>query len=141
MALINLKNKYIKLHEDGLYEIYASEDARQRFKESTASEIIINKYLELILELEVQEEFRYYDPKSFAAKYNPLVLEYETYRYNLANYITGQEYPIIATYYPDVADSIPEILEAGYVSLAGEDLDKIYITAKQVKRFGETTDA
>lgn len=141
MALINLKNKYIKLYEDGLYEVYASEEARQRFKESTASEIIINKYLELISELEAQEEFRYYDPKGFAASYMPLVSEYETYRYNLANYITSQEYPIIATYYPDVASSIPEIIEAGYISLSGEDLENIYVAAKQVKRFGETTDA
>ena len=141
MALINSKNRYIKLYEDGTYEVYSSEEARKRFKKSTASSVILAKYLELISDLESQEEFHYYDPEGFTAAYCPLISEYETYSYNLINYITGQEYPIMAEYYPDVADSIPEIIEAACIPQTSKDLEEAYIKAKQVKRFGETTDA
>jgi hypothetical protein len=143
MALINLNGKYIKLYEDGRYEMYTSEAARKKLKESTPGKVILNKYEELIADLEKPEqaEFRYYDPEGFAAIYDPLVQEYRDYQYNFDNYITGQEYPIMAEYYPDVADSIPELVVAARISQLGESLEESYIKAKQVKRFGETTDA
>lgn len=148
MALINAKGKYIKLEKDGRYEVYASEESRKRFKESTPSNVILNKYRELIADLEQPEyaEFRYYDPEGFAAIYDPLVQEFYRYCYNLDNRIFGQEYPLMAEFYPDVAGSIPEILEAGQVLISDEvtekqDTEKTYLEAKRVKRFGETTDA
>lgn len=143
MALINSKGKYIKLTADGYYEVYASEEARKRVKESTPGEIILNKYRELLAALEQpeQDEFRYYDPDGFAAIYDPLSKEYDRYWYNFDNYITGQEYPIIAKTYPDVANSIPEIVEAAYTPPMGETIEEAYAVAKQLKRFGETTDA
>lgn len=73
MALINSKGNYIKLTKDGQFEIYASEAARKRLKESTPGNIILNKYRELLANLEQpeQDEFRYYDPEGFAASYDP----------------------------------------------------------------------
>lgn len=140
MALLNSKNRYIKLETDGSYEVYASEEARARAKQSTSGDMILAKYRELIADLDKQEEFRYYDPEGFAAQYDPLQEEYYRYWYNFTNYITGQEYPIIAKVFPDVVDSIPEIIEAGMVLLSGNNLEEVYLNAKQVKRFGETTD-
>lgn len=143
MALINSKGKYIKLDKDGYYEVYTSEEARKRLKASTSGEIILAKYRELLAELESPEqaEFRYYDPEGFAAIYDPLDIEYHRYWYNFDNYITGEEYPIMAKIYPDVADSIPEIIEAACIPQTNKDVEEAYIKAKQLKRFGETTDA
>ncbi len=141
MALINSENLYIKLEAEGGFEIYSSEAARLKIKQSTKGEVILAKYRELITELEQQEEFRYYDPKGFVAQYDPLQKEYQRYCYNFTQHIVGQEYPIMAAIYSDVADSIPEIVEAGRTLLTGNSLEEIYLNAKQVKRFGETTDA
>lgn len=142
MALINSKGKYIKLGKDGTYEVYPSEEARKRLKASTSGDVILAKYRELIRELEKpeQDEFRYYDPDSFTAIYDPLVEEYYRYWYNFDNYIIGQEYPIMAEIYPDIADSIPEIIEAACIPHEYKDVEEAYIKAKQLKRFGETLD-
>ena len=141
MALINSKNLYIKLDTDGNYEVYASEEARARVKQSTSCEVILAKYEELLGELLKQEELKYYDTEGFNAKYNPLYEEFCRYCRNLTKHITGQEYPIIAKIYPDVADSIPEIVEGGKVVLSSSSQEEAYLKAKQLKLFGETIDA
>lgn len=141
MALINQDGKYIKLYANGNYEIYATEDSRKKVKNSTPSDMILNKYHTLISELEEQKEKRYYDPLGFSALYDPLIREYDRYKYNLASYITTEEYPIMATYYPDVTHSIPEIIEAGGTMDGSDSAEAVYQHAKQVQRWGETTDA
>jgi hypothetical protein len=143
MALINSNGRYIKLYKDGSYKVYSSEEARKRLKAATSGEIILEKYHELIKELEKPEQadFRYYDPEGYAAVYSPLVAEYREYEYNFMNYITGKDYPIMTEHYPDVADSIPEIIEAAYIPRDYKDVEEAYIINKQLKRFGETIDA
>ena len=141
MALINLKNRYIKLYKDGSYEIYTSEEARNRVKQSVSPETILGKYRELLIALEQQAEFSYYDPDNFSAQYDPLYKEYRRYQHNLKSCNASQEYPIMAQYYPDVADSIPEIIEGGRVYKIFNTIEEAYNTAKQLKQFGETTDA
>jgi hypothetical protein len=141
MALVNSENLYIKLEVDGSFEIYSSEEARLKIKQSTTGETILAKYRELITELEQQSDFMYYDPKGFVAQYALLQKEYQRYCYNFTNHIVGQEYPIMTEIYPDVTESIPEIIEAGQTLLDGNSLEELYVNAKQVKRFGETTDA
>jgi hypothetical protein len=142
MALINSNGRYIKLYKDGSYEVYASEEARKKIKESTPGKAILTKYEELIADLEKPEqaEFRYYDPEGFAAIYDPLIQEYRNYQYNFANHIIGYEYPIMSKIYPDVADSIQEIVEAA-MPHEYKEVEEAYIKAKQTKRFGETIDA
>lgn len=143
MALINTKGNYIKLKVDGSYEVYTSGEARDRVKTATSSEVILTKYRELIANLEKPElaEFRYYDLEGFAAMYDPLVKEYRKYSHNLNNYITGNEYPIMAEIYSDVADSIPEIVDAACIPHEYKDVEEAYLVAKRLKRFGETIDA
>ena len=140
MALLNSKNCYIKLTQSGRYEIYASEEARKKVKKSTSGETILAKYLELINDLDKQAEYRCYDPEGFYAKYVPLDQEYLRYKHNFVKHIVGQEYPIMAEIYPDVADSIPEIVEAGTIKVSGKDLEDVYLNIKQLARFGETSD-
>ena len=71
MALINQDGKYIKVYQDGRYEIFASEDARTRQKAAPSKELILAKYLEVLLNLEKQEELHYYDPEAFEKEYSP----------------------------------------------------------------------
>lgn len=140
MAFINLTNRYIKLLPNGEFEVYASEEARNKVKNSTDSKIILTKYKELLENLAKQQDFICYDPEGFAAQYGPLEKEYDRYQYNLDHYIVGEEYPIMAQYYSDVTNTIPEIIEKCSIPLMGETLDEAYLKAKQLKRFGETID-
>lgn len=142
MALLNTKNYYIKLSEDGSYEVWASKEARDKVKNSTPSEYILAKYKELISNLEAQEDFAYYDKETFFNQYISLLNEYDRYQYNLNHYIVDQDYPIMSEYYIDVCNTIPEIIESARI-LSDEaiNLEAAYKKAKEVKRFGETTDA
>jgi hypothetical protein len=47
----------------------------------------------------------------------------------------------MAEYYPDVANSIPEIVGGGRICRPNNSIEDAYIKAKQIKRFGETIDA
>lgn len=142
MALINSKGNYIRLLGDGRFEIYPTEEARQRIKNSVPAEQVMTKYRELLADLETQAERRYYDAEDFAKEYDALDAEYHRYEYNLINFITGQEYPIMAKVYPTVNFSIPELIEGGGVLCSeNETVEDSYMTAKQTKRWGETTDA
>ena len=141
MALINLNGNYIKLNSDGKYTVYASAEARKKIKESTPGATIISKYKELLADLLSQEEFIYYDPKSFNEVYQPLIEEYSRYENDFKYHVIGNSYPIMSEYYPDVADSIPEIVEGGRICRLNDSIEDAYIKAKKVKRFGETIDA
>lgn len=143
MALIDFRDRYIKLEKNGIYKVYSSEAARKRVKAATPAETILAKYRELIENFykPEQDEFKYYDPEGFAAIYNPLYNEYLKYQYNFKHFVVGEEYPIMVEYYPDVVDSIPEIVEAARIPHEYKDVEEAYIVAKQLKRFGETTDA
>ena len=140
MAFLNSASKYIKLNLDGTFEIYASQEARLRVKQATPCETILEKYRTVARELEADLEFRYYDPEGFAQKYDPWIAEHQRYEYNLSLYITDEEYPLMAEYYSDVADSIPQIVEAGSIDISDETVAKIYIKAKQRNYWGDTLD-
>lgn len=141
MALINKNNHYIKLYADGTYEVYASAESREQLKNSTPSEVILQKYQELLDDLNSQEERKYYDP-SFADEYGPLLNEYERYQWNLQTYNTiDDNYPIMTQYYPDVAHSIPHIIETGRVYDHADTSAENYINTKKRHRWGDTTDA
>ena len=140
MALLNLANKYIKLNSDGTFEIYASKEARLRVKQCTDSNTILEKYRAVARELEADVELRYFDPTGFAKKYDPWIAEYLRYDYNLSMHIVDGDYPLMAEYYPDVADSIPNIIESGSIDLSEDTADEIYNKAKQRKYWGDTLD-
>lgn len=140
MALLNDKGEYIKLCSDGMYEIYASEEARLKVKNSTPGGVIIAKYQTLINDLEQQHERWYYDSEAFDAEYQAIYAEYYRYEYNYIHHISGQSYPIMMQYYADVNDSIAEIIESGKIVVKDTDLAQAYINAKIVNRWGNTID-
>ena len=144
MALINKDGQYIKLDKGGAFEIYPSEEARLRAKKSTSPQIILKKYFEIISDLysPKYDELHYYGNGEFDNLFRGWMTEYQHYQHNYSNHIVGEEYPLMAEYYPDVADSIPQILVAGTVGNYHLDsAEESYIQAKQDKMWGETTDA
>ena len=141
MALINQDGKYIKVYQDGSYEIFASEDARTRQKAATSKELILAKYLEVLLNLEKQEELHYYDPEAFEEEYSPWAAEYQKYLYNLGAGISGEEYPLMASIYPEVSNSIPSVIERGMIRTSCSTLEDVYVEFKKQNYWGETQDA
>jgi hypothetical protein len=147
MALINKLGRYIKLDKDDHFEIYINEEARQKFKTSTPSELIIKKYLEIIGDLtsDKYDEARYYNRIEHGNLVASWMQEYQRYTYNLANYIYTEEFPLMAAYYSDVADSIPKLVAkgtfGGVFGKHAKTAEEAYIQAKQDESWGETTDA
>lgn len=150
MALIDIVGCYIKLNKDNSFEIYLNEEARLKVKTSTSAEIINAKYAEILSDLQSDKyaEMRYYDNITYSRLYTGWLNEWQRYTYNLTNCIftETEEYPLMAAYYPDVADSIPKILSRGTLvntSLGDsvETIEEVYLSAKQNKTWGETTDA
>jgi hypothetical protein len=150
MALINTVGCYIKLNKDNSFEVYTSEEARLRVKNSTSAEIINAKYVEILNDLQSDKyaEMRYYDNIDYAKLYTGWLNEWQRYTYNLTsgNFTEAEEYPLMAAYYPDVADSIPKIVSRGKIintalDCAFETVEEVYQNAKQNKTWGETTDA
>lgn len=145
MALINSLGRYVKLDKDGAFEVYVNEEARLKLKASTPAETICRKYEEVIAQLHSVEyaEMRYYSPKEYNDLLSAWEDEYGRYDYRL---ITGtfdedETYPLMAEYYPDVADSVPKIIARGTIGPSLETVEQTYIQAKQDKSWGETTDA
>lgn len=143
MALINKLGQYIRLGENDSFEVYTSAEARQRFKVAPASTDILIKYKQVLQEFESPEfdEFRYYNSDEYDAQYQAWLQEYHTYFYNLVNYVFGQEYPLMSQYYPNVKDSIPEIVAAGTFGQQSLPVAEAYEAAKKYNNWGETTDA
>lgn len=141
MALINQDGNYIKIYQDGRYEIFASEDARIQQKAATSKELILAKYLEVLLNLEKQDEFHYYDEEAFEKEYSAWAAEYQNYLYNLSAGISGEEYPLMASIYPEVSSSIPAVIERGMIRTNCSTLEDIYVEFKKQKYWGETQDA
>lgn len=138
MALINSQNRYIRILPDGTFMIYASEADRLREKNATKAEIIIASYDNLITALLADEERQYYDTESWDTEYSGLCNERLRYIYDLQNHILGNSYPLMAQHFPDIADSIPAIIESGSLVIGA---DNLYPLAKDRGYFGETEDA
>ena len=144
MALINKDGHYIKLDKGGEFEIYPNEEARLQAKRSTSPQVILKKYLEIISDLysPKYDELHYYGNGEFEKLFGGWMREYQRYQSNYCNHIVGEEYPLMAEYYPDVATSIPQILVAGTVgNYDPKSAEDAYVQAKKDKSWGETIDA
>lgn len=143
MALINSNNQYIKLGAEGAFEIYATEADRIRVKTATPAEIILQKYVEIISDLQSSkyDEMRYYDRVTWGRLFDSWIQEAQRYDTNLRQHLTTEEYPLMAEYYSDVADSIPNIIMSGSMGPCLETVEEVYQEAKHYKTWGETTDA
>lgn len=157
-------NKYIKLFENGSFKVYSSEAKRLKHKNATSSEVILAKYRELESELDAQvvqlitaagyPESAMSDPdlydtlislpgaQELAEKLGEFNTEFSQYNSDLANEQgTQHEFPIMAQIYPDVKDSIPEIIEGANIGIwKATTLADMYEEAKAKHRFGETED-
>ena len=162
MALLK-HGRYIRLMEDGQVWIYPSLSARQKHKNATSSDVIIQKYQDLLdeyykpigeylanlgldpssdTEEESKQLFQVPIISETIERLRPLEQEFCQYEDDLA-YQKGpqHDFPIMEQFYPDVKDSIPHITESFFLDWGGEaTIEKIYNLAKKVLRFGETED-
>ena len=140
MALLNQNEEYIKLNTNGSYDIYASQEDREKVKNSTPFEIIKNKYQEIIDSYLADEERQYYDSKAWQQEYWAWDEEYQRYLYDIQLAKGAGEYPLMAQYYPDIANSVPNIIQSGSIVVEAETGEEIYEIAKERKYWGETED-
>lgn len=161
MALLIKKNQYLRmlLDDEMNFEIYASQDDRLRYKNATSSNLIIDKYLELIAsaktifldyiksnKIDITKIYSLVETdavlKKLMDEFNLIYSEYCAYiealrlnKNNLSNF------EIMKQYYPDVADSIPNIVKSGYICMSDHDnLESLYNEIKTSKLFGKTSD-
>lgn len=139
MALLLANKTYIKFDADGTATFYKSKEARKRTKSTTSSKDIIAKYNEILTELN-DDELLYYSPED-RKKFESWLTEAKEYKKNLAVYNINGHYPLMAQYFEDVDQSIPEIIcEVRYLNLAEEanySVKAIYAKAKEHEIFGK----
>lgn len=164
MALkLKKTNQYIRLLENGDVEVYSSQESRIRQKESISSTEVLLKYDELISEwdLKLRKLILSYGYTEEAltdeALHDELMaipgvadickkieeIDDEEYLYSLdLSQKTGakHEFPIMTKFFPDIKNSIPELLGKVSVRWNSASIQDIYNEAKFKKRFGETED-
>ena len=140
MALLNQNEEYIKLNTNGSYDIYATQEDREKLKSSTPFETIKNKYREIIDNLFADEERQYYDSKAWEQEHQGWESEFQRYLYDVQLAKGAGEYPLMAQYYPDIANSVPNIIQSGSIVVETETGEQIYEIAKERKYWGKTED-
>lgn len=140
MALLNEKEEYIKLNTNGDYDIYATQQDRENVKNSTPFEVIKQKYEQLINDLEADEERQYYDSQAWDTEYLGWRNEYQRYLYDIQLAKGATAYPLMEQYYPDIAKTVPNIIQSGSIVVKAETGKEIYEIAKERKYWGETED-
>lgn len=140
MALLNQSEEYIKLNTNGSYDIYASLEDRENIKNATPFEIIKTKYQEIIDSYLADEERQYYDSTAWQQEFWSWDEEYKRYLYDIQLAKGATSYPLMAQHYPDIANSVPNIIQSGSIVVETETGAEIYEIAKERKYWGETED-
>lgn len=144
MALLTKEGYYVRLMDNGNYEIYRTKEDRDKVKNSSHTyEEVLARYNELINELCPDEEDLYYLSKEEIEEQFPLypgiINESIRYAYDCQLKHGGGSYPIIERYIPDASESIPNLIESGSI-FTGADTPESYEKAKKNMNWGETED-
>ena len=142
MGLICENGRYIKLNIDGTYQGYINEEARLKEKNAAPKQLILSTYKKILDELWLQAESRYYNPEKFAIIHKAWADEYTRYLNDVGLVNPPGVYPLMATIYPDVSDSVPEIVIAGSIvppELPALQLKDVYTNAKSIGYWGLET--
>ena len=141
MALL-INKKYIKINIDGSYIIYKNKTARAQHKKATNSQVIYNKYIEILNKLHSKER-AYYDAENLLNELDAWANEMSLYITDLENFNSTNDYPLMSQYIPDIKLSIPKAIESGKLGLAAQvnTLSELYTLVKKYKIFGECEDA
>ena len=164
MALKKLdNNNYIKLDSDGSIVVYSNLEKRLKQKQATSSSLILEKYDELINAVDdkihdlivahgYSEEDRANEDlgetlhnlpgmKELIEEMGTISFEKFCYQDDLeAENGATHDFLIISKFFPDIKDSIPEIIERANVVWASKSVEDVYKEAKVKSRFGETED-
>ena len=133
MGLIGQYGRYIKLNIDGTYQGYQSEEDRLKEKNATPKDLILATYQNIIDEIWAQSESRYYNPEKFSIIYKAWLDEYTAYVNDVTLRTHCGNYPLMATIYPDISDSVPEIIVSGIIAppeIPSIQLKDVYAKAK-----------
>ncbi len=159
MAIKNENGEYIKLYNDGSFEIYKTEEERAKTKNATSYDEIINEtkakienlvkeirnYLSEngITEEEIGDKFKDVLPEDIvkkAEKVGILSNELSIYEHECAEK-TGSKtkLQLMETMFFDVYDAIPNVKESGIVNLLSREnnLENKYKLAKKECLFGK----
>lgn len=140
MALkIKETNQYLKLELDGSYTLYETEAARKTEKKVTPWRQVLEKYSQILWDLDWDIERRYYDP-SYFVEYKAWKEEYLKYRQDIRTQTIGNKYPLMKKYIKDIEKTIPRIVSTGRLAVKGETLEEVYNSAKRYGYFGEVED-
>ena len=133
MALLLPDSTYVKVDIDGSFLVYKNRTARNREKKAPNPKEIIAKYEEIIFEFSSDEYIRYHEQTGQEALWRK---EYTQYCLDLRFLRTGNEYPLMAQYYPDVAKTIPVVVNSGTLGLQAETVEELYNKIKDAEIFG-----
>lgn len=134
MGLLRDNGQYIRITLTGDYYIYPTKKQRTTEKKAASPEVVIQKYTEIIRELETDQEALYYlGTTQLLADWRQ---EFNAY----LKKDTSCKFPLMKEYIKDVAKTIPNFVSAGRIMVRGNTLAEVYDYVKKYKVFGETED-
>lgn len=134
MGLLKTNGYYIRLTLTGAYYVYPTKNYRATEKKVPSSEVVIQKYTEIIQQLENDKEALYYLE-------TPHLLEDWKNEFNAyLNHDSSNKFPLMKAYIKSVAKTLPNFIDSGIISVKGDTLEDIYNYAKEYKLFGDTED-
>jgi hypothetical protein len=140
MALKKLNNgQYIKVELDGTVSIYKTRAERLREKRAPLFEVVRAKYKIIIHELQKNKERLYYDP-AYALLLQQWEAEFEKYIEAHRVGHKNKNFPLMSQYFPNVSDSLPELICKCQVGVSGTTLAEVYESVRRNGYFGEVED-
>jgi hypothetical protein len=140
MALkIKNTNYYLKLNLDGTFILYESPTDRLSEKTAPTPEQISAKYRKILAKLSQNEERCYYDP-TYCSLLDSWEAEYSRYLRAARQQSKETNFPLMAEYFNNIEDSLPQVHETGRIAVRGETLTEFYNWVKDSKVFGEVED-
>lgn len=134
MGLLKTNGYYIRLTLTGAYYVYPTKNCRTTEKKVPSSEVVIQKYTEIIQQLENDKEALYYFE-------TPQLLEDWKNEFNAyLNQDPSNKFLLMKAYIKNVAKTLPNFIDSGVISVKGDTLEDIYNYVKKYKIFGDTED-
>lgn len=140
MALLNKEENYIKVNNDGSYDIYENAIEREKVKSAPSHEVIVSKYQGILETLDADEERKYYDITNWQEEYYAWSNEMQRYIYDYQMKKGAGEYPLMTQYFENIKDTIPNIIQSGSIEIKTDTTKEIYELSKERKYWGETED-
>jgi hypothetical protein len=133
------ESSYIKIELDGSFKIYRSSLEREKEKQASSFVKINSLYRSILKQLRENKERQYYDPEFCQLLY---AWEFEYNKYTQAHYEGkhAEGFPLMSKYFPDIENSLPDLVIRGRAGVIGNTLEEVYTNLKNCGYFGEVED-